>query len=174
MLIVEFILGPAAVWREHLVPGFCSRPKPKYQIQVKVLCFMKPLRMSLGAWRCPPCPDPADCSVSQHLNPGIVDVRQISTGNSAQTVLHNLKIDPQKTLAWPGSWKPSEKIILSVCLIPVFMWFPVTSPLPPEYHFGLYLRWVQGEKLQMNVYPELFMRTLIIAKAKVPSYHYVK
>lgn len=84
MLIVEFILDPAAVWREHLVPGFCSRPKPKYQIQVKILCFMKPLRMSLSAWRCPPCPDPADCSVSQHLNPGIVDVRQISTGNSPQ------------------------------------------------------------------------------------------
>lgn len=27
MLIVEFILDPAAVWREHLVPHFCSRLK---------------------------------------------------------------------------------------------------------------------------------------------------
>ena len=83
MLIVEFILDLVAVWREHLVPGFCSRPEPKYQIQVKVLCFMKPLRMSLGAWRCPPHPaDPADCGVSQYLSPGTVNVRQVSAGNS--------------------------------------------------------------------------------------------
>lgn len=27
MLIMEFILHPATVWTEHLVPDFCSSPK---------------------------------------------------------------------------------------------------------------------------------------------------
>lgn len=27
MLVVQFILDPAAVWREHFVPDFCSRLK---------------------------------------------------------------------------------------------------------------------------------------------------
>lgn len=49
----------------------------------KVLCFMKPLRVSSVVRRCPAHPaDPVDCSVSQHLNPGNVSVGQVGAGNS--------------------------------------------------------------------------------------------
>lgn len=72
MLVVEFILDPAAVWREHLVPDFCSR------LKVESLVFHGALK---DVFSCVEMPS-WSCSVSQHLHPGNVTVGQIGAGNS--------------------------------------------------------------------------------------------